>query len=765
VDGQTNTQNLSVEQATFSGQLQGQSSSAAASVDNAEIARLHRRNRFFQALWIAAGIILILLFTAAAILIWRNRSQVSQLTNAAERYKPVKLNLSGQPLQPGLQGVLAVNGDITATGTISAANLQGSGSGITNLQATNIVGILQPGQLDPFIAYTNKNFQVFFGTNQIFRNASNSGSAFEVQNASSAPILSVNTQTSFVGVDTAFSTQPNLSMEINGNAKNDGYLLVGAQSTQFTSILDVGSLFVNDIQRTLAVQSEITDNSMPSRIFTGSATELLVNPSINPATNICSGCTLGNLFAGSYSALEIAKTNPYTFPIVAGSLSSVTHAGSGTVALAVGQLNTVAASSVTPNVIALAAGQVSTSSLSNAGNIASFAGFVALDPNFLPGIIAPGSTGLIGNQIGVLVQDQHSSAQVGFFGSANIISQGASTNNYLEGRLAVGVTQPLNLLNPTLNGPVPFAGSNTLLVSTPSVNDSLAVEQITSSSTTSKPLVVQGKAGQTGNLTEWQNSLGTALSRVSADGSFSIGTGAPTNRLSVVDTSDDTVANFTGLTQTCTVDTSGAGGWSCSSDERLKKNIVKLDGGLDTIMQLRGVTYNFKSNPDGDAIAGFVAQEVEKILPGLVATGADGYKSLNKDGLIPYLVSAIQDQQKQIDTLKNPAGGVSVDVLKTLADSKAVEFGGDVTVNGNVIIKGILVGNTNTRGTVVIPAGQKSGGYSFSTTYSKIPNVVVSPSADTGGRYWLKSKSATGFTIELEAPQPLDTKFDWQAQE
>lgn len=314
-----------------------------------------------------------------------------------------------------------------------------------------------------------------------------------------------------------------------------------------------------------------------------------------------------------------------------------------------------------------------------------------------------------------------------------------------------------------LTGITPIPGGNKLSINTSS--PSTASVHINTAVATDKALVVKGVASQTGNLTEWQNSSGTALSRVSADGSFSIGTGAPTNRLSVVDTSDDTVANFTGFTQTCTVDTSGAGGWSCSSDERLKENIVKLDGGLDTIMQLRGVTYNFKSNPDGDAIAGFVAQEVEKILPGLVATGADGYKSLNKDGLIPYLVSAIQDQQKQIDTLKNPAGGVSVDVLKTLADSKAVEFGGDVTVNGSVIIKGTLAGNANTRGTVVIPAGQTSGGYSFTTAYSKTPNIVVSPSSDTGGRYWLKSKSASGFTVELEAAQATDVKFDWQAQE
>lgn len=778
MDGQTNTQNVSVEQATFSGQLQNQSSGATASVDNTEIARLHRRNRFFQALWIAAGILLLLLFATASILIWRNRSQVSQLTNASERYKPVNLNLSGQPLQTGLQGVLAVNGDITATGTVSAANLQGSGSGITDLQANNIVGVLQPVQLDPFIAYTNKNFQAFTGTNQVFRNSSNSVSAFSVQNASAAPILSVSTATNFVGINTSVPSITGLSLEVNGTAKVDDYLLVGAQSTPNTSILDTGPLFSNDdIQRILSVQQISSNNPNPGSIFVGTANELLANPQYDP---VILGSLLGfttvaggnkNIYAGGYSALQTDKNNTKDFYLNGGVMNSVTHSGSGTVFMQAAQLNTV--SNFGSGDIAYAFGSatipITYNGAATNGKIDYYSGNTIVDPQdpslaFL-GFPTLYEAGTINNQVGIDIQYQRS----GSIGSANLVSEGYASKNYFEGKVSIG-SCALNLTPSSalgtslcLTGITPIPGGNKLSINTSS--PSTASVHINTAVATDKALVIKGVASQTGDLTEWQNSSGTVLSRVDKDGKFNIGTGAPTNRLSVVDTSDDTVANFTGFTQTCTVDTSGAGGWSCSSDERLKENIVKLDGGLDTIMQLRGVTYNFKSNPDGDAIAGFVAQEVEKILPGLVATGADGYKSLNKDGLIPYLVSAIQDQQKQIDTLKNPAGGVSVDVLKTLADSKAVEFGGDVTVNGSVIIKGTLAGNANTRGTVVIPAGQTTGGYSFTTAYSKTPNIVVSPSSDTGGRYWLKSKSASGFTVELEAAQATDVKFDWQAQE
>ena len=52
--------------------------------------------------------------------------------------------------------------------------------------------------------------------------------------------------------------------------------------------------------------------------------------------------------------------------------------------------------------------------------------------------------------------------------------------------------------------------------------------------------------------------------------------------------------------------------------------------------------------------AGVIAQDLEKILPQLVKQpdSENEYKSVNYTGLIPYLISAIQEQQAQIEDLK-----------------------------------------------------------------------------------------------------------------
>ena len=57
--------------------------------------------------------------------------------------------------------------------------------------------------------------------------------------------------------------------------------------------------------------------------------------------------------------------------------------------------------------------------------------------------------------------------------------------------------------------------------------------------------------------------------------------------------------------------------------------------------------------PEGDKYIyeyGFIAQDVEKIIPELVSQGET--KHLNYTGIIPLLVEAIKDQQKQIEELK-----------------------------------------------------------------------------------------------------------------
>ena len=43
----------------------------------------------------------------------------------------------------------------------------------------------------------------------------------------------------------------------------------------------------------------------------------------------------------------------------------------------------------------------------------------------------------------------------------------------------------------------------------------------------------------------------------------------------------------------------------------------------------------------------------EKVLPQLVYSGPDGYKSVSYEKLTPVLIEAIKDQQKQIESYKS----------------------------------------------------------------------------------------------------------------
>jgi hypothetical protein len=83
-----------------------------------------------------------------------------------------------------------------------------------------------------------------------------------------------------------------------------------------------------------------------------------------------------------------------------------------------------------------------------------------------------------------------------------------------------------------------------------------------------------------------------------------------------------------------------------TSDIRFKENITPLEGALDKIKKLNGVTYQWKDkNAGGDDFKiGFIAQEVEIVEPLLVFTNKhDGYKGIHIDGIIPLLVEAIKE--------------------------------------------------------------------------------------------------------------------------
>jgi hypothetical protein len=90
--------------------------------------------------------------------------------------------------------------------------------------------------------------------------------------------------------------------------------------------------------------------------------------------------------------------------------------------------------------------------------------------------------------------------------------------------------------------------------------------------------------------------------------------------------------------------------YNTSSDARLK-DVTGSARGLDVINNLNPVAYNWKA--DNHADEGLIAQEVEELVPNAVNQDEDGYYSMDYSKLVTHLVKGMQEQQKQIETLKS----------------------------------------------------------------------------------------------------------------
>ena len=113
---------------------------------------------------------------------------------------------------------------------------------------------------------------------------------------------------------------------------------------------------------------------------------------------------------------------------------------------------------------------------------------------------------------------------------------------------------------------------------------------------------------------------------------------------------------------------------SSASDERLKENKVPITSAIKKITQLKGITYDWVDNisevvgsewnPDKKRV-GLIAQDVQKVLPEVVSlapfdrdmegksrSGKD-YLTVDYASMVPLLIEAIKEQQKQIDKLKS----------------------------------------------------------------------------------------------------------------
>ena len=183
------------------------------------------------------------------------------------------------------------------------------------------------------------------------------------------------------------------------------------------------------------------------------------------------------------------------------------------------------------------------------------------------------------------------------------------------------------------------------------------------------------------------NALGNGNTGVGYNAGTSIGTGTNNTCLGVSSDVSSTLTNATAIGNgaICTVsntmkfgnssitnnyfsNTVNAVTFTASSDIRFKKEIKPIASSLSILNKLEPVNYYFKSEEElkenkiksvafgGDTThekqIGFIAQEVEKLLPEVVHTDNEGYKSIDYSKFSPFIIKAIQEKQQLIEKLE-----------------------------------------------------------------------------------------------------------------
>lgn len=302
-------------------------------------------------------------------------------------------------------------------------------------------------------------------------------------------------------------------------------------------------------------------------------------------------------------------------------------------------------------------------------------------------------------------------------------------------------------------------------------SNSTIISGYTSSITGSNSTAVGYGSRVTGNNTVGINlSGGTNVtfsqdnSMVIMNGKVGIGTTTPQYALEVKSNTTN-IARFTGSnSSSCTLNSTN-GILSCSSDIRLKKNITEITGQLENIMNLNPVLYNWNSQSDLETKnASFIAQELEEIYPNLVMTEDDesAYKSISMIGMIPYIVSAIQEQQNQISAISvMGTSSQSIFSSSTFVDDLTIE--GDINFIAKAEFKSHIYFSENNIGRAKILPGFDKVRITFTDDYTVEPVITVTPIGLYNFNYGVDKIDINGFEIVISEAQDEEVVFNWHS--
>ena len=207
---------------------------------------------------------------------------------------------------------------------------------------------------------------------------------------------------------------------------------------------------------------------------------------------------------------------------------------------------------------------------------------------------------------------------------------------------APGALDTLNEIAAALGNDANLSATLTTLIASKANTSSLAAVATagTFASLTSKPTTISGY-GITDAYTMAQANVQIALkANVAAETTVNAATDAATASTLV---RRDATGSFSGNVIT-------AINFNTTSDARFKSDIVTIEDAIGLVEQLRGVSFNWVDT--GAPTIGLIAQEVEQVLPELVSTDDEGYKSVAYSNMVGVLIEAIKEQQAQIDELR-----------------------------------------------------------------------------------------------------------------
>lgn len=348
-----------------------------------------------------------------------------------------------------------------------------------------------------------------------------------------------------------------------------------------------------------------------------------------------SGATFSKLQVGELEASKLKITGAYTLPIIDGTVGQVLSTDG--------------------------AGAVSWSTVSGTG-----------------GASSSGSSGALQFSDGVGGFDDISTAFLA--SSGDILHLGALQVDLSPlGSNGITINSTLSLAGPISTGASPSVGTAGQVLSSTGVSG-LSPEWIT------LPTVAPG--GSTGNF-QVKSSTGTfeGISGMSYSGTtlsvggievttLKVSSGASTGHVLTSDSTGNATwsalpvdvtpaagsttqvqynnsgafAGDAGFTYSSGTGTVTATNFNNTSDVSLKTNIATLEGAPEIVRYLRGVSFDWKLS--GKNSYGFIAQEVEEVLPFAVEENDEGIKSVNYSAIIPLLLETIKKQDERISILE-----------------------------------------------------------------------------------------------------------------